>query len=162
MSFRPQISRALMSAEWTTRRSGAFASYGGHGATQSSTIVYEIESGGRLGWHTDAPEETQYISPASANYAWKVATSTRSDPVMSSSSRRPCGTTSSTRAKKPCGRSLSLPRPCSRGSLTTLCCRQMSMFSEPRTGKVSRLPDCCGRRDDHSVKACPYRSNELL
>lgn len=45
----------------TVRWAGAFASYGGHGATQSSTIVYEIESGGRLGWHTDATEETQYI-----------------------------------------------------------------------------------------------------
>ena len=35
--------------------------YGGHGTTQSSTIVYEIEPGGRLGWHTDATEQTQYI-----------------------------------------------------------------------------------------------------
>lgn len=40
---------------------GAFAGYGGKGATASSTIVYEIEPGGRLGWHTDATEETQYI-----------------------------------------------------------------------------------------------------
>jgi len=40
---------------------GAFAVYGGHGTTQSSTIVYEIEPGHRLGWHTDATEETQYI-----------------------------------------------------------------------------------------------------
>ena len=39
----------------------AFARYGAHGATASSTIVYEIEPGGRLGWHTDATEETQYI-----------------------------------------------------------------------------------------------------
>ena len=39
----------------------AFASCGGHGADQSSTIVYEIEPGGHLGWHTDATEETQYI-----------------------------------------------------------------------------------------------------
>jgi quercetin dioxygenase-like cupin family protein len=39
----------------------AFAVYGGHGTTQSSTIVYEIEPKGRLGWHTDATEETQYI-----------------------------------------------------------------------------------------------------
>ena len=37
---------------------GAFAADGGHGATQSSTIVYEIEPGHRLGWHTDATEET--------------------------------------------------------------------------------------------------------
>src|SRR6267143_5433027 len=40
---------------------GAFAVYGGHGTTASSTIVYEIEPGGQLGWHTDATEETQYI-----------------------------------------------------------------------------------------------------
>jgi quercetin dioxygenase-like cupin family protein len=43
------------------RWQGAFASCGGKGATQSSTIVYEIEPGGRLGWHTDQTEETQYI-----------------------------------------------------------------------------------------------------
>jgi len=40
---------------------GAFALCGGNGSTQSSTIVYEIEPGHRLGWHTDATEETQYI-----------------------------------------------------------------------------------------------------
>ncbi len=45
----------------TVRWAGAFAVYGGHGTTQSSTIVYEIEPGHRLGWHTDATEETQYI-----------------------------------------------------------------------------------------------------
>ena len=43
------------------RWAGAFAAYGAHGATASSTIVYEIEPGHRLGWHTDATEETQYI-----------------------------------------------------------------------------------------------------
>jgi quercetin dioxygenase-like cupin family protein len=43
------------------RWAGAFAVYGGHGTTQSSTIVYEIEPGHRLGWHTDATEETQYV-----------------------------------------------------------------------------------------------------
>lgn len=43
------------------RWQGAFARCGGHGATASSTIVYEIEPGCRLGWHTDATEETQYI-----------------------------------------------------------------------------------------------------
>jgi quercetin dioxygenase-like cupin family protein len=43
------------------RWQGAFATYGGHGTTASSTIVYEIDPGGRLGWHTDATEETQYI-----------------------------------------------------------------------------------------------------
>ena len=40
---------------------GAFALCGGKGTTQSSTIVYEIEPGCRLGWHTDATEESQYI-----------------------------------------------------------------------------------------------------
>jgi oxalate decarboxylase/phosphoglucose isomerase-like protein (cupin superfamily) len=40
---------------------GAFAVYGGNGTTASSTIVYEVEPGKRLGWHTDATEETQYI-----------------------------------------------------------------------------------------------------
>jgi quercetin dioxygenase-like cupin family protein len=43
------------------RWDAAFAVYGGHGPGQSSTIVYEIEPGGELGWHTDATEETQYI-----------------------------------------------------------------------------------------------------
>ena len=43
------------------RWDASFVVYGGHGTTQSSTIVYEIEPGGRLGWHTDATEETQYI-----------------------------------------------------------------------------------------------------
>ena len=45
----------------TVRWAGAFAVYGGHGTTQSSIIVYEIEPGHRLGWHTDATEESQYI-----------------------------------------------------------------------------------------------------
>jgi quercetin dioxygenase-like cupin family protein len=45
----------------TIKWDAAFATYGGHGADQSSTIVYVIEPGGHLGWHTDATEETQYI-----------------------------------------------------------------------------------------------------
>lgn len=45
----------------TVHWAGVFASCGGHGASQSSTIVYEVEPGHRLGWHTDATEETQYI-----------------------------------------------------------------------------------------------------
>ena len=40
---------------------GAFVDYDGHGSTASSTIVYEIEPGKRLGWYTDATEETQYV-----------------------------------------------------------------------------------------------------
>src|SRR5688572_11487698 len=45
----------------TIKWNAFFATYGGHGADQSSTIVYEIEPGGHLGWHTGATEETQYI-----------------------------------------------------------------------------------------------------
>ncbi len=48
-------------ADKSVNWAGAFATCGGNGATQSSTIVYEIEPGGHLGWHTDATEETQYI-----------------------------------------------------------------------------------------------------
>lgn len=58
-----RLERATVWAEDdpTVRWSGAFVLYGGHGTTQSATIVYEIEPGHRLGWHTDATEETQYI-----------------------------------------------------------------------------------------------------
>ena len=59
----PELSRAKVGGvdDATVAWAGAFAAYGGHGATQSSTIVYEIEPGHRLGWHTDATEEFQYI-----------------------------------------------------------------------------------------------------
>lgn len=43
------------------RWAGAFATCGGRGADQSSTVVFEIAPGGRLGWHTDQAEETQYV-----------------------------------------------------------------------------------------------------
>ena len=43
------------------RWAGAFVSFGGQGADQTTTIVFEIEPGNRLGWHTDQTEETQYI-----------------------------------------------------------------------------------------------------
>jgi quercetin dioxygenase-like cupin family protein len=49
------------SVDKSVRWAGAFATCGGNAAIQSSTIVYEIEPGGHLGWHTDATEETQYI-----------------------------------------------------------------------------------------------------
>jgi hypothetical protein len=38
------------------RWASAFAVDGGHGTTASSTIVYEVEPGKWLGWHTDATE----------------------------------------------------------------------------------------------------------
>lgn len=43
------------------RWQGAFVTFGGQGADQTTTIVFEIEPGNRLGWHTDQTEETQYI-----------------------------------------------------------------------------------------------------
>lgn len=45
----------------TVRWAGGFAAYGGSGANDSAVVYYEIEPGGRLGWHTDSTEETQYI-----------------------------------------------------------------------------------------------------
>ena len=45
----------------TVNWAGAFVTCGGHGSDQSSTIVFEIDPGNRLGWHTDQTEETQYI-----------------------------------------------------------------------------------------------------
>lgn len=45
----------------TVQWQGAFVAYGGHGAEETTTIVFEIEPGKRLGWHTDQTEETQYI-----------------------------------------------------------------------------------------------------
>lgn len=58
-----QLDRAHVqgSRDKSVRWAGAFATCGGRGATQSSAIVYEIEPGAHLGWHTDATEETQYI-----------------------------------------------------------------------------------------------------
>lgn len=51
------IGKGVEAVHWA----GAFVSYGGKGAEQSTTIVFEIEPGCRLGWHTDQTEETQYI-----------------------------------------------------------------------------------------------------
>ena len=45
----------------TVRWAGGFAAYGGSGADASCVVYYEIEPGGRLGWHTDSTEETQFI-----------------------------------------------------------------------------------------------------
>jgi alkylated DNA repair dioxygenase AlkB len=53
---------------------GAFAVYGGNGTTASSAIVYEVEPGKRLGWHTDATEETQYIIAGSGKLYLKDGT----------------------------------------------------------------------------------------
>jgi quercetin dioxygenase-like cupin family protein len=55
---------------WTA----SFVSYGGHGATQSATIVFEIAPGSHLGWHTDQTEETQYIISGTGEFQRDDAT----------------------------------------------------------------------------------------
>jgi hypothetical protein len=40
----------------SVRWQGAFVSYGGRGADQSTTIVFEIEPGAPHGWHTQKTE----------------------------------------------------------------------------------------------------------
>jgi quercetin dioxygenase-like cupin family protein len=46
----------------------------------SSTIVYEIEPGKRLGWHTDATEETQYIISGEGKLYLEDGSTHRADP----------------------------------------------------------------------------------
>jgi hypothetical protein len=87
---------------------GAFAVYGGSGTTASSTIVYEVEPGKRLGWHTDATEETQYIIAGTGKLyleGW--------DRAACSFCRRPCATIWRTPARRRCARWPSSPRRCS-------------------------------------------------
>ena len=90
------------------RWQGAFVSYGGHGADQSTTIVFEIEPGGRLGWHTDQTEETQYIVSGTGELH-------RDDgvfrgPGVSSCCRPTSGMIWSTPARRRCGGRLLLRR----------------------------------------------------
>jgi hypothetical protein len=92
---------------------GAFAVYGGRGATASSTIVYEIEPGKRLGWHTDATEETQYIIAGHGKLYLEDGSTHAVARAACSCCRRRCATTSRTPARKRCARSLSSPPRCS-------------------------------------------------
>ena len=101
----------------TIKWDAVFATYGGHGADQSSTIVYEIEPGGHLGWHTDATEETQYIISG----AGELQTEDGSIPGRSRQRLRAAdqlGMTSPTPARSRCARSRSLPPRCSRRTST--------------------------------------------
>ena len=52
---------AVQGDDASVRWAGGYATYGGSGSTFSSTVYFEIEPGGRLGWHTDSTEETQVI-----------------------------------------------------------------------------------------------------
>ncbi len=92
---------------------GAFAVYGGHGATASSTIVYEIEPGKRLGWHTDATEETQYIIAGTGKLYLEDGSTQPSARAACSCCRRRCATTSRTPARRRCAPSPSSPPRCS-------------------------------------------------
>ena len=93
---------------------GAFAVYGGHGSTASSTIVYEIEPGKRLGWHTDATEETQYIIAGhrQALYGRRLDLSGRTGQRLRRCRRR-SATTSRIPARRRFAPSPSSPRRCS-------------------------------------------------
>jgi quercetin dioxygenase-like cupin family protein len=92
----------------------AFAVYGGHGTTASSTIVYEVEPGKRLGWHTDATEETQSIISGTGKLYLEDGTTHPVGPgsvfVLPTPMRHDLENTARTR----CAPSPSSPRRCSR------------------------------------------------
>ena len=97
---------------------GAFAVYGGNGTTASSAIVYEVEPGKRLGWHTNATEETQYIIAGSGKFYLEDGTTHQVGPGSVFVLPTPMRTISRISARKRCARSRSLPRRCSRKTLT--------------------------------------------
>jgi quercetin dioxygenase-like cupin family protein len=97
----------------SVRWNGAFVVYGAHGTTQSSTIVYEIEPGGRLGWHTDATEESQYIIAGTGECNLKTARLIRSEPAAFLFCPPRCDTTWSPSELRLYGRSHSSQRQCS-------------------------------------------------
>jgi len=97
---------------------GAFAVYGGNGTTASSAIVYEVEPGKRLGWHTDATEETQYIIAGSGKLYLEDGTTHQVGPGSVFVLPTPMRTISRISARKRCARSRSSPRRCSRKTLT--------------------------------------------
>ena len=82
------------------RWKGAFAIYGGEGgATASSTIVYEIEPGGHLGWHTTPRRRRSTSFPDKVSSISKTARRIPSAPAVSSSCPRRFATTSKTPAR---------------------------------------------------------------
>jgi len=97
---------------------GAFAVYGGNGTTASSAIVYEVEPAKRLGWHTDATEETQYIIAGSGKLYLEDGTTHQVGPGSVFVLPTPMRTISRISARKRCARSRSSPRRCSRKTLT--------------------------------------------
>lgn len=97
---------------------GAFAVYGGNGTTASSAIVYEVEPAKRLGWHTDATEETQYIIAGSGKLYLEDGTTHQVGPGSVFVLLTLIRTISRISARKRCARSRSSPRRCSRKTLT--------------------------------------------
>ena len=63
---------------------GAFAVYGGHSTTASSTIVYEVEPGKRLGWHKTRRKRHSTSSREPASSISKTEPRTRSAPAACS------------------------------------------------------------------------------
>lgn len=119
---------------------GAFAAYGGHGTTASSTIVYEIEPGKRLGWHTDATEETQYILAGTGEVRMEDGSKHQIGPGSVFVIPTPVRHDPSIPARRPCARLPFSRRPCSRSSSTTSCCPPTCTSSAPPTGPPSRRP----------------------
>jgi len=97
---------------------GRVCVYGGNGTTASSAIVYEVEPGKRLGWHTDATEETQYIIAGSGKLYLEDGTTHQVGPGSVFVLPTPMRTISRISARKRCARSRSSPRRCSRKTLT--------------------------------------------
>ena len=94
---------------------GAFALYGGKGGTTaSSTIVYEIEPGKRLGWHTDATEERQYIIAGQGKLYLEDGSTRMVGREASSLSQPRSATISRIPARTPCARPPCSPRTSTR------------------------------------------------
>jgi hypothetical protein len=65
----------------TVHWAGAFAVYGGHGTTASSTIVYRLNLESGSAGILMPPKKRSTSSPAPANYAWKTVPLIESVPV---------------------------------------------------------------------------------
>ena len=55
------LTEARATEDGQVRWTGAYASYGGAGSSESATVYFTIAPGDRLGRHTDSTEETQFI-----------------------------------------------------------------------------------------------------
>jgi hypothetical protein len=92
---------------------GAFAAYGGHGTTASSTIVYEVEPASGLAGTPTPPRRPNTSLPAPASFIWKTAPLGLWALEACSCFRRRRATISKTPGKRRSGRSRSSPQRCS-------------------------------------------------